>query len=111
MVLGPTHRIYVLSSPFLLDEASQERFNLNHGGFTVNDKNQRGAVSTPKHRGRGCLTMLSGIVGLIIVLLVVGYFYEPWAEAADAKAYPPPGQLVDIGGYRLHINCIGTGSP
>ena len=33
------------------------------------------------------------------------------AEAADAKAYPPPGQLVDVGGYRLHINCTGTGSP
>jgi pimeloyl-ACP methyl ester carboxylesterase len=37
--------------------------------------------------------------------------YEPIAEVADAKAYPPPGQLVDVGGYRLHINCTGTGSP
>ena len=27
------------------------------------------------------------------------------------RAYPPPGQLVDVGGYRLHINCIGSGSP
>jgi pimeloyl-ACP methyl ester carboxylesterase len=33
------------------------------------------------------------------------------AEAADAKAYPPPGQLVDVGGHQLHINCTGTGSP
>jgi len=33
------------------------------------------------------------------------------AEAADAKTYPPPGQLVDVGGYRLHINCTGSGSP
>jgi pimeloyl-ACP methyl ester carboxylesterase len=33
------------------------------------------------------------------------------AEAADAKAYPPPGQLVDVGSYRLHINCTGAGSP
>jgi len=41
----------------------------------------------------------------------VGYIFEPVAEAADAKAYPPPGQLVDVGGYRLHINCTGTGSP
>jgi pimeloyl-ACP methyl ester carboxylesterase len=24
---------------------------------------------------------------------------------------PPPGRLVDIGGYRLHIDCQGTGSP
>jgi hypothetical protein len=24
---------------------------------------------------------------------------------------PPPGRLVDIGGYRLHLDCTGTGSP
>lgn len=24
---------------------------------------------------------------------------------------PPPGKLVDIGGYRLHINCMGKESP
>jgi hypothetical protein len=23
----------------------------------------------------------------------------------------PPGQLVDLGGHRLHVNCTGTGSP
>jgi pimeloyl-ACP methyl ester carboxylesterase len=43
--------------------------------------------------------------------MLVGYIYEPMAEAADAKAYPPPGQLVDVGGYRLHIKCSGSGSP
>ena len=25
--------------------------------------------------------------------------------------YPPPGQLYDVGGYRLHIHCQGSGSP
>ena len=44
-------------------------------------------------------------------LLLVGYIYEPLAEAADARAYLPPGELVDVGGYRLHIHCTGTGSP
>jgi len=43
--------------------------------------------------------------------MLVGYIYEPIAEAADVKAYPPPGQLVDVGGYRLHINRTGSGSP
>lgn len=28
-----------------------------------------------------------------------------------AGAPPPPGTLVDIGGYRLHIHCQGTGDP
>jgi pimeloyl-ACP methyl ester carboxylesterase len=25
--------------------------------------------------------------------------------------YPAPGRLVDIGGFRLHLNCSGSGSP
>ncbi len=25
--------------------------------------------------------------------------------------YPPPGQMVDIGGYRLHLHCQGSGAP
>jgi pimeloyl-ACP methyl ester carboxylesterase len=33
------------------------------------------------------------------------------AETADAQAYPPPGKMVDVGGYSLHINCKGNGSP
>ncbi len=24
---------------------------------------------------------------------------------------PPPDRLVDIGGYRLHLLCVGKGSP
>ena len=47
----------------------------------------------------------------LLGLLLMGYIFEPVAEAADAKAYPPPGQLVNVGGYRLHLNCTGTGSP
>ena len=54
---------------------------------------------------------LAAVVGLIVVLGLVGAIYESAAEAADVRAYPPPGQLVDVGGYRLHINCTGAGSP
>lgn len=25
--------------------------------------------------------------------------------------FPPPGRLVDVGGFRLHINCSGEGTP
>jgi pimeloyl-ACP methyl ester carboxylesterase len=48
---------------------------------------------------------------LVVGLILAGTIYESSAEAADIQAYPPPGQMVDVGGYRLHINCIGTGSP
>src|SRR5215207_10395745 len=54
---------------------------------------------------------LAALVGLIVVLGLVGAVYESAAESADMRAYPAPGQLVDVGGYRLHINCVGTGSP
>ncbi len=57
------------------------------------------------------LIWLGRVVVLIIGLTLIGAVYERMAEAADAKAYPPPGQLVDVGGHRLHINCTGTGSP
>src|SRR5262249_53728955 len=50
-------------------------------------------------------------LAVLVGLSLLGAAYESFAEAADARAYPPPGQLVDVGGYRLHINCIGSGSP
>ncbi len=57
--------------------------------------------------GRGLL----GVFGVLVLVGLLGSIYESVAEAADARAYPPPGRMVDVGGYRLHINCVGTGSP
>jgi pimeloyl-ACP methyl ester carboxylesterase len=76
-------------------------------------KQQNQIEKTPTFRrfGKGCLTWLGISMAVLLVLMLVGYIYEPIAEAADARAYPPPGQLVDVGGYRLHIHCTGTGSP
>src|SRR5687767_3970046 len=54
---------------------------------------------------------LAVLVGLMVVLGVIGAVYESAAETADVRAYSPPGQMVDVGGYRLHITCVGTGSP
>jgi len=65
----------------------------------------------PARKGRGCMTWLGGILAVLVILLLAGAIYESSAEAADAQAYPPPGQMVDVGGYRLHINCTGSGSP
>ena len=77
----------------------------------MNDQNQRGIKRTSKRWGKGCLQWLGASLVSLMVLMLVGYIYEPIAEAADAKAYPPPGQMVDVGGYSLHINCTGEGSP
>jgi pimeloyl-ACP methyl ester carboxylesterase len=79
--------------------------------LTRKNEVQEGKAATPKSQARGCLIGLARLVILIVGLLLAGAIYEPFAEAADAKAYPPPGQMVDVSGYRLHINCTGTGSP
>ena len=66
---------------------------------------------TPARRGRKLMIWLSGILAVVLILTLVGWNYEQMVEATDAKANPPPGQMVDVGGYRLHINCTGEGSP
>jgi len=33
------------------------------------------------------------------------------AQTSGKAPYPPPGRLVDVGGYRVHIDCAGEGSP
>lgn len=50
------------------------------------------------------------IVG-IFVLASTGVIYQVFATQSDQRNYPAPGQLVDVGGYRLHIYCVGQGSP
>jgi len=32
-------------------------------------------------------------------------------SAQSDSAPPPPGKLIDLGGYKLHLNCTGSGSP
>src|SRR5207249_611819 len=29
----------------------------------------------------------------------------------DAPPFPPPGRLIDVGGWRLHLNCTGEQRP
>jgi len=69
-----------------------------------------GKPSTPS-RVQGCTTLLIKFFLVVIVLGISGSVYQYIGENKDSKLYPPPGQLIDLGGYRLHIYCIGEGSP
>src|SRR5918995_1161770 len=51
------------------------------------------------------------LVVTLLVLAVVGAIYQAIATERAERAYPPPGEMVDVGGYSLHINCVGQGSP
>ena len=53
------------------------------------------------------------IIGLVSVA-AVGAVYQTIATKLDQRAYPPTGQMIDVGGYKLHLYCTGVnvdGSP
>lgn len=54
---------------------------------------------------------LVGFLILLIVLAAAGAVYQAAGAARDRQLYLPPGQMVDVGGYQMHLNCQGTGSP
>ena len=47
----------------------------------------------------------------LLILLLAGFLYENISEARDRRFNPMKGQLVDVGGSKMHIHCIGDGSP
>ena len=57
---------------------------------------------------------------LFLISLCISYGFlapdvaaDPDGATADPNFYdvPAPGRIVDLGGYKLHINCQGSGSP
>lgn len=47
----------------------------------------------------------------IVSATLFGATYQSLATRKELAATPPPGQLVDIGGFRLHVWCTGDGAP
>ncbi len=43
--------------------------------------------------------------------MLAGILYQAIGSAMDAKRFPAPGRLVDVGGHRLHIHTQGSGRP
>jgi pimeloyl-ACP methyl ester carboxylesterase len=60
--------------------------------------------------GCGTRWLLYPVLAVLLVA-AVGGGYETVRESLDARAYPMPGQLIDVGGHRLHLHCTGSGSP
>ncbi|GAB4528953.1 MAG: alpha/beta hydrolase [Anaerolineae bacterium] len=51
-------------------------------------------------------------IGIVVMILaVLGVVYQSMMSAADRRNYPPAGEVIDMGGYDLHLLCEGTGSP
>jgi pimeloyl-ACP methyl ester carboxylesterase len=62
--------------------------------------------STPG-RSRWLLYPVAGV----LALGAVGGMLETVAMHRDANTFAMPGHLYDVGGHRLHLNCVGSGSP
>src|SRR5215217_1637621 len=61
-------------------------------------------------RSRGGRWLMYPVIATL-ALASIGGGYQTLGEAADARAYPMPGQLIDVGGHRLHLSCTGAGTP
>jgi pimeloyl-ACP methyl ester carboxylesterase len=61
-------------------------------------------------RSRSARWLLYSIFA-VLMIASVGGGYETVRKSLDARAYPMPGQLVDVGGHRMHLYCTGSGSP
>ena len=79
--------------------------------ITSHNPNPPAAVRRSNQIVRRIGRTLLGLLALLIGLALLGASYEAIMAAGDTERYPPAGRLVDVGGFRLHLHCIGEGSP
>ena len=49
---------------------------------------------------------------MVFVLLLAGVVFQFVVTKIDERRYPAPGEMVDAGGYDLHLYCRGeAGAP
>ena len=72
---------------------------------------ERYAARVPRWLFPSRKALLLTLLCVALSLPLVGLIYEAYADAKAAGEFPPPGMLVDVGGRRLHLICIGDGEP
>lgn len=60
---------------------------------------------------RTLVRAVGGTVAVTAAVAAFGTTYETIAGSGELSTYPPAGRLVDVGGYRMHLDCRGVGSP
>ena len=60
---------------------------------------------------KGLKRFFMGLFVFLFVLSLTGMIYQTAATESDKKNFPPPGNLIDVGGFKMHIHCVGEGSP
>ncbi len=65
---------------------------------------------TRRLRSRGARLLLYPSIA-VLVLASFGAGSETVRGAVDAQGLPVQGELIDVGGHRLYLDCAGSGSP
>ncbi|PCJ22621.1 MAG: hypothetical protein COA96_13850 [SAR86 cluster bacterium] len=52
-----------------------------------------------------------GLTLAVLSVVIAGRSYQILSEKDDLERYPPPGELIEVNGHLMHINCLGSGSP
>jgi pimeloyl-ACP methyl ester carboxylesterase/protein-S-isoprenylcysteine O-methyltransferase Ste14 len=78
---------------------------------TYRDEWTRYAARVPRWAFRRRRQVVAAWVAAVILAIIAGLIYEAVADGVGAGRYPPPGEMVDVGGRRLHVLCIGDGQP
>lgn len=55
--------------------------------------------------------VVQGAAILIVIAVICGTLYQNLLLARERRAYPMPGQLIEVGGYKMHLYCTGQGDP
>jgi pimeloyl-ACP methyl ester carboxylesterase len=93
-------------------DSVRRRVQIAHSRTDGGRGTKRGTLDTGNvDMRRWTIRILVGLCGLIVVTALTGATYQWLATRKDLAATPPPGRLVDIGGYRLHLWCTGDGTP
>ena len=55
--------------------------------------------------------IMLGALLLVVFLAAIGFIYENISEARDRRFNPMTGTMVNVDGHKMHIDCIGEGTP
>src|SRR5215470_1076626 len=54
--------------------------------------------------------LLKGILLIAVLVVIAGACNAIYASHLEKK-FSPPGKIVSVSGYQMHIDCSGSGSP
>lgn len=57
------------------------------------------------------MQVAGGSLILVLTMIALTWSAGAFAKTKIARENPPPGRLVEVGGYKMHVHCMGEGSP